>query len=482
MPTLHLTQASLELEDKNPAHAAQDATAAFARKPHAVGFTEAQHARPQLARAATKAGYQLWLPAGSDVGIAVRGDLTVLARTDDEPVPHRHLVSVTFELDGVKVAFTETHLHTTRVSLAVRARQTAALEAKVAADAAAGLAAFWAADLNRNLRPHSSFRSQLTGHGLLPVQVERNEWAGTHRAAVIDTVGRAVGAAAAATAVTVHPARSDHDQVDATYDLAAVRRPKEKKTMTETRGVDYSDARPAPALLVAAGYVGAGRYIALGTSDKLLSPAEAHTLRRHGIKLWLVAESTANRALAGHAAGVADAQAALKAANALGAPAHTPIFAAVDFDASWAQVADYLAGWASVLGARAGDYGPWDVIEHSPLPWHWQAGASTSWSHGRNARLHPKAHLYQRLKPQGKLPAGCDENVVCRPIHCWGGVLAPPGAAPADRKPAKRPAAKKQPNVDAAVAATQTALHNAKKPGRKKWLRSLLALFRKGHA
>lgn len=196
--------------------------------------------------------------------------------------------------------------------------------------------------------------------------------------------------------------------------------------MAQNLGIDYSVARPGGAAIKAAGYNSVGRYIGLGSGSKLLSASERDDLHKAGLGIFLVGESLSNRALAGRAAGVADAQAVLQAANALGVPATVPLFAAVDFDASWAQVKDYLLGWQSVLGKRAGEYGPWDVINGSPLDYHWQAGASTAWSHGRNAKLHPKAHLYQRRAATVPHPlASTDEDVVCRPIPMWDSAKPP---------------------------------------------------------
>jgi hypothetical protein len=232
--------------------------------------------------------------------------------------------------------------------------------------------------------------------------------------------------------------------------------------MSETRAVDYSFSRPSPATIKANGYQAVGRYLG-GSPTKQLTKAEAASLHAAGLGIWLVWETAADRAKDGKAAGVTDAHAALQAANALGYPAACPIFFAVDFDATAVQVTAYFAGVSSVLGNRAGVYG--GVRVAGIAAWTWQTAA---WSNGR---LAPSAHILQRAKPQGALPAGCDENVICRPIPVWGpdGVLrlTAPGSAPAKPTavaPSKSPAvpSDKQAMITDAKQLKQT----AKKRGR----------------
>lgn len=245
---------------------------------------------------------------------------------------------------------------------------------------------------------------------------------------------------------------------------------------TETTGVDYSFSRPSPAAITKAGHVAVGRYIALG-SGKLLGFTEAAQLRKARLGIWLVAEGTAQRAAEGRAAGVADAQAAAKAAQELGYPDHAVLFAAVDFDATPGQVLGYLRGWKSVLGKRAGVYGgikitsSWRV--RRLIPYRWQTAA---WSGGK---VDPKAHIYQRIQMTRPVP-GCDENVLIRPVPMWGGTFPAPPPKPAPRPkpaPARKPHA--QPNVDQAIAYVTKAVAAADNPTRKAELTQALALLRK---
>jgi Rv2525c-like, glycoside hydrolase-like domain len=157
-------------------------------------------------------------------------------------------------------------------------------------------------------------------------------------------------------------------------------------------GVDYAWGRPGAAALKAARIDGhpiefACRYLSHDTTGKNLTAAEANILSRAGIWIVVVWESTAGRALAGHAAGAADARAALSQAQACGMPPGRPIYFAVDFDATEAQQAAihaYLDGAASVLGRdRVGLYGGYYVIKRAfdaeKIAWGWQTYA---WSGG----------------------------------------------------------------------------------------------------
>jgi len=166
-----------------------------------------------------------------------------------------------------------------------------------------------------------------------------------------------------------------------------------------TEGVDYSYGRPGGAALAAAGKHFAVRYVPYsGDGGKGLGKAELADLRIHGIDVALVFESSKGRALAGHAAGAADAQLGLDAMVALGFPtASTPIYFAVDFDATLAQqpaLDAYLAGAAAVLTrSQVGVYGSASVVDRCAAKpsaaWFWQTYA---WSAGRQSS---HAHLYQ---------------------------------------------------------------------------------------
>ena len=179
--------------------------------------------------------------------------------------------------------------------------------------------------------------------------------------------------------------------------------------------VDYSWTHPDPGSLKAAGYVGVMRYLARKVDAKLLQAGERDALHAAGLGIGLVWETTASRAGDGEAAGVADAVTAEGLADALGAPRELPIFFAVDFDATAAQVAPYFDGVRANARRPVGLYGSFRIVEGVDVDWYWQCAA---WSRGR---ISDRAHLYQRI---GAPVPGTDENRMYRPLPLWipGGV------------------------------------------------------------
>lgn len=153
-------------------------------------------------------------------------------------------------------------------------------------------------------------------------------------------------------------------------------------------GVDYAWGRPGPVALKAAGVRFACRYLSHDTTGKNLTRSEAEILSASGISLVVVWETTAQRPLAGRAAGAQDAKDAMAQARGCGMPEDRPIYFAADWDASEAQqglINAYLDGAASVLGRdRVGLYGGyWPVkraFDAGKIAYGWQTYA---WSGGR---------------------------------------------------------------------------------------------------
>jgi hypothetical protein len=217
-------------------------------------------------------------------------------------------------------------------------------------------------------------------------------------------------------------------------------------------GVDYADGRPGATALKAAGVKFVCRYLS-HTSAKNLSRTEAGQLSDAGIWVVVVWETTADRALAGHAAGVADATAARQQADACGMPDGRPIYFAVDWDASSGQQAAinaYLDGAASVLGrGRVGLYAGYSVIKRAfdakKIAYGWQTYA---WSGGRwdsRAQLqqYSNDHLingvgcdYDRATKDdygqwkvGVSPTKEDDMPTPKEVWEWDGIPAPPWKA-----------------------------------------------------
>jgi Domain of unknown function (DUF1906) len=169
-----------------------------------------------------------------------------------------------------------------------------------------------------------------------------------------------------------------------------------------TFGVDYAWGRPGATALKTAGAQFACRYLSHDTTGKNLSRSEADELAAAGIWIVVVWEDSADRALQGHAAGVADAIAAASQAAGCGMPGDRPIYFAVDFDATPAQQATinaYLDGAASVLGRqRIGIYGGFGPVSramaagHAAWGWQTYAWSSSNWWAG--------AHINQYLNDQ----------------------------------------------------------------------------------
>lgn len=156
-------------------------------------------------------------------------------------------------------------------------------------------------------------------------------------------------------------------------------------------GIDYAYGAPPASKLKAAGVRFVIRYVSPDPA-KNLTLAESLRLARQGIKRVVVWESTANRALEGIDAGIADAREALAQLAALHAPHDAAVYMAIDFDATGPDVEPYFQGAKSVLGDRLGAYGgdtPLTYLRDRHLVRYlWQTYA---WSGGRwieGAQLH----------------------------------------------------------------------------------------------
>lgn len=214
--------------------------------------------------------------------------------------------------------------------------------------------------------------------------------------------------------------------------------------------LDYSFARPDPKLL-AEHCVGVMRYLGPSSNKKTLTLAEAARLRKVGLRIGVVWETVANRAAAGLSAGKSDALVAAKEAAGLGIPTTVPIFFAVDFDATVAQVRAYFQGIAAAKIAHPiGVYGSAKITEgiggEHLAAYRWQ---TVAWSGGARDAA---ANLLQTVE---KSPvAGCDVNHLQHQLPMWGDPA--PAKAPAKKAPAKTPP----------KAVTQPApKHPAPKPG-----------------
>jgi hypothetical protein len=181
--------------------------------------------------------------------------------------------------------------------------------------------------------------------------------------------------------------------------------------------LDYT-SRIGPAALQAAGVTVVCRYLSWlyryggqthsTVNPKIIQRAEYDELAAAGVPVVRTGESHAHDGMGGSSAGLAHAAEAVRQARLLGHPPGAVIAGSADFDMArddWSAAAQsYAQAFADVVtgaGYRAGAYGPWDVLAWlagsvPAVTWYWQAGMSTSWSGGRNAKPWPGAHLRQR--------------------------------------------------------------------------------------
>lgn len=173
--------------------------------------------------------------------------------------------------------------------------------------------------------------------------------------------------------------------------------------------VDYTK-RIAPDALRAADVVGVCRYLSPlidSTAWKRITLDEYRELVNANIKVTLNWEYDARDWLHGRNGGLNDASRACQQAEWLGYPKGRVIVGSADFDmklSDWNAVGEpYCRAFADTcrtMGYRPGVYGPWDVLQWvrsiGAMDAFWQAGMSTAWSGGRNAKLWPGAQLYQR--------------------------------------------------------------------------------------
>ncbi|WP_082083956.1 glycoside hydrolase domain-containing protein [Paenibacillus beijingensis] len=143
--------------------------------------------------------------------------------------------------------------------------------------------------------------------------------------------------------------------------------------------------------LAAAGMQFACRYLVPANyAWKRLTRPEAEAISAAGMTIISVYETAANRPAGGAAAGANDGAAAYKEAVAIGQPAGSAIYFAVDYDARSADydaIEAYLKAAAAQIGPyKAGVYGSYTVIEEmagrGAAAHFWQTYA---WSRGRRS-------------------------------------------------------------------------------------------------
>lgn len=200
--------------------------------------------------------------------------------------------------------------------------------------------------------------------------------------------------------------------------------------MIPTFGVDYAGAHPSPPCLALQGVKFAGRYIEPASDWKTLTKTEADALHAAGVAIVSFYETSATRALAGAAAGKADALGVIAHRADIGMPANRPVYFAVDFNATPAQlsgpVRDYFRGIAAVMPLDAiGGYGGYHTIrylfDNALIKWGHQAYA---WSGGA---WDPRAHIQQYANGRALCGGTVDfDRAMVADYGQWPAPSAPP--------------------------------------------------------
>lgn len=192
------------------------------------------------------------------------------------------------------------------------------------------------------------------------------------------------------------------------------------------RGIDCASrlTREKAEALYSLGYRFAGRYvvpISGSTAWKALTLPEAEAIRASGMDILCIFELDAARAGRGEAVGAQDGDLAQSCARALGIPAGTTLYFAVDYypaAAEMPQIEAYLrAAGARIAPYTLGVYGCYDVVEYlsarDVCRHYWQCVA---WSGGK---ISANADLYQATGNVNVAGVLVDQNERYREAGLW---------------------------------------------------------------
>lgn len=204
------------------------------------------------------------------------------------------------------------------------------------------------------------------------------------------------------------------------------------------KGVDYSWARPDPALLVADGIEYAARYTGPNPlSGKVIKPTELATLHAHGIVVLIVDEGGPADGYSGRPGGlIRGARAKAYCQKVLGMPFRYPIIVAFDTDTTPGNIDIFEIHGRAVAEACAPYpiwvYGDRDIIERlsDVSEGGWLANAS--WWSRLWSKLLPAPHVtLQQLSQSADHTV--DYNIARQPFYGWDGspdVILPPTPTP----------------------------------------------------
>ena len=188
--------------------------------------------------------------------------------------------------------------------------------------------------------------------------------------------------------------------------------------------IDYSDARPSPAAIKAAGYSDVLRYVPTGFAGKDVSLPEIQEIHAAGLGIGFIWETTAQRATAGSPAGQEDGNICKSQLEKLKVSRGSPVFVNVgDFAATPDElnaIVGYYYQFRFALGSdtifRCGAYATSYLIAHMVAQgqtgiW-WQNAIDDQGISGSVVNTH--ASMYQRTSPTksiaGSKPGDYDED------------------------------------------------------------------------
>ncbi|SFU71439.1 DUF1906 domain-containing protein [Alicyclobacillus macrosporangiidus] len=185
----------------------------------------------------------------------------------------------------------------------------------------------------------------------------------------------------------------------------------------------YSPLTAASAkALKAAGYVAVGRYLGHLTHgwSKALTPGEVSAIRGAGLAIISIWEGAGDKlAYFTYSQGLQDGAQAVTEAKALGQPAGTPIYFAVDFDTAdrdMPQIRLYLDGVRRNLGPyKLGVYGSFRTLSNVAADYYWQTCA---WSYGQ---ISPRSCMHQSQVDTTAAGVHVDIDDVFRDPGWWPG-------------------------------------------------------------
>ncbi len=191
-------------------------------------------------------------------------------------------------------------------------------------------------------------------------------------------------------------------------------------------GIDCASrlTREKASALYSLGYRFAGRYVVPtvgSTAWKALTLPEAEAIRAAGMDILCIFELDAARAGRGEAVGAQDGDLAQICARALGIPAGTTLYFAVDYYPAAAEMPQ-IEAYLRAVGARIapytlGVYGCYDVVEYlaarDVCRHYWQCVA---WSGGK---ISEKADLYQATGNVEVAGVLVDQNERYREAGLW---------------------------------------------------------------